>query len=94
MAEREEESGGGGVAGEGGDCGHREGEESGDDGFEGGDQVVESIYGAGGGAGGLGPCKVEAVGEEFAVGDGDECGTMDSLGFDLGESEDESFDES
>ena len=53
-----------------------------------------SIYGVGGGAGGLGPCEVEAVGEEFAVGSGDECGAMDNLGFDLGESEDESFNES
>ena len=53
-----------------------------------------SIYGAGGGAGGLDPCEVEAVEEEFAVGNGDECGAMDSLGFDLGESEDESFNES
>ena len=94
MAEHEEESGGGSVAREGNDCGHREGKESGDDWFEGSNQVVESIYGVRGGAGKLGPCKVEAVGEEFAVGDGDECGTMDSLGFDLGESEDESFDES
>ena len=83
MAKHEEESGGGSVAGESiYDC------------FEGSDQVVESIYGVGGGAGELGPCEVEAVGEEFVVGGGDECGAMDSLGFDLGESEDESFDES
>ena len=83
MAKHEEESRGGGVA-----------RESIYDWFEGSDQVVESIYGVGGGAGGLGPCKVEAVGEEFAVGGGDECGALDSLGFDLGQSEDESFDES
>ena len=89
MAEREEESGS-----RGDNCGHREGEESGDDWFEGSNQVVELIYGAGGGADGLGPCEVEAVGEEFAIGDGDECEAMDSLGFDLGESEEESFDES
>jgi len=94
VAEREEESGSGGMAGEGGDYGHREGEESEDDWFEGSDQVVESIYCAGGGAGGLGLCEVEAVGEEFAMGGGDECRAMDNLGFDLGESEDESFDES
>ena len=83
MAKCKEEPGGGSVAGEliyGW--------------FEGSDQVVESIYGAGGGAGRLGPCEVEVVGEEFAVGSGDECGAMDNLGFDLGESEDESFDES
>ena len=40
--------------------------------FEGSDQMVESIYGVRGEAGGLGPCEVEAVGE----------------------SEDESFDDS
>ena len=83
MAEREEEFDGGGVA-----------KELIYGWFEGSDQVVESIYDAGGGASRLGPCEVEAVGEEFAVGSGDECGAMDSLGFDLGESEDESFDAS
>ena len=57
-------------------------------------RYLTSIYGAGGGAEGLGPCEVEAVVEEFAVGGGDKCGAMDSLGFDLGESEDESFNES
>ena len=83
MAEREEEFDGGGVA-----------KELIYGWFEGSDQVVESIYGVGGGAGRLGPCEVEAVGEEFSVGGGDECGVVDNLGLDLGESEDESFDDS
>ena len=85
VAEREEESDDGGMTGEGGDCGHKEGEESKDDWFEGSNHVVESINGTGGGADRLGPCKVKVVGEEFAIGGGDECGSMDSLGFDMGE---------
>ena len=83
MAKCKEESGGGSVAGE-----------SIYGWFEGSDQVVESIYGIREEAGGLGPCEVEAIGEEFSVGGGDECGVVDNLGLDLGESEDESFDDS
>ncbi len=93
MAESEDESSGGGVAGNCGDGGHREREESGDKRLEAFDHVVEAIASGGGGTGGLSPTKVEAIGEEPAVGGGYENGATDGLRLNLGESCDERVDE-
>jgi len=69
VAEREEEAAGGGVAREGGDGGHGEGEEVGGDGAERVHELPEL------GAGGARPPDVQPVGEEAALGDGDQGGS-------------------
>ena len=89
MAEREDQSAGGGVAGDGGDGRDGEGEESRNDGSEGLDHLVEAAAGVG-----LAPRDVEAVAEELAVSDGNEGGAaIDGLGVDLGGSGEERVDE-
>ena len=89
VAEREDQSAGGGVAGYGSDGWDGEGEESGHDGSEGFDHLVEEAAGVG-----LAPRDVEAVAKEFAVSDGDEGGAaINGLGVDLGESREERVNE-
>lgn len=72
MAEGESETGGGGVAGDSGDGGHGEREKGGDDWLEDVDHVEYAVSSGGFGGGGLSPGKVEAVGEEAAMGGCDE----------------------
>ena len=74
MAKREDESSGGGVAGDGGDGGHRKGEEFRYDGAEHGVSEDESVLLGLSLGRGPGPIEVVAVGEVFAVGGGDEGG--------------------
>lgn len=79
MADREEEPGGGGVAVDGDDGGHGKGHDRRQDGLEGVHHELEAVGGGGGGSGGARPGKVEAVGEEFAGGGGDEDGAGSGL---------------
>ena len=89
VAEREDQSAGGGVAGYGSDGWDGEGEESGHDAFEGFDHLVEVAAGIG-----LAPRDVEAVAKEFNVSDSDKGGAaIDGLGVDLGESREERVNE-
>lgn len=84
MAESQHHPGGGCVAVDGGDGGHREGEELGHDPLiERGHHLAEAVEEAG--AGGLGPIEVETVREELAVGGGDESGARAGRVPDLGE---------
>lgn len=71
MAEGESETGGGSVAGDSGDGGHGEREKGGDDWLEDVNHVDYAISSGGFGGGCLGPGKVEAVGEETAMGSGE-----------------------
>lgn len=68
MGEGERETGGGSVARDGGDGGHGKRDKGGDDRLEVMDHVEEAISSGGFGGGGLGPWKIEAVGEEAAMG--------------------------
>ena len=89
VAEREDQFVDGGVAEYDSDGWDGEGEESGHDGFEGFDHLVEAVAGVG-----LAPRDVEAVAKEFAVSDGDEGrAAIDGLGVDLGESREEKVNE-
>ncbi|CAI0468662.1 unnamed protein product [Linum tenue] len=85
VAQREGEPGGGGVALDDGDGRHREGDQLGDDGAERVDHVVEPLGGLGSGPGGSGPAQIEAVGEESALGCGDEDRAPGGLGFGFAE---------
>ncbi|KAL8142788.1 hypothetical protein V2J09_015820 [Rumex salicifolius] len=84
VRECEDESGGGGVAGDRGDSRHREGDEVGDKSLHVGNHVPESLLKSGR----LGPGEVKSVGEEPALGDGDERvgSAVGGLGFRLRES--------
>lgn len=84
------------MAVDGGDGGHREGHEVRDHGIEEGDEGRKALAGGGGGSGGVGPSEVEAVGEEPALGGGDEGGAVRCggvFGADLGEGGSERRDE-
>ena len=60
------------MAGDSGDGGHGEREKSGGDLLEDVDEVEYAVCSGGFGGGGQGPGKVEAVGEEAAMGSGEE----------------------
>ena len=89
MAKSESKTGGGGMAGDSGDGGHGEREKGGDDRLEDMNHVEYAVSSGGFGGGGLSPGKVEAIGEEAAMGGGDQNGTGSGLGVDLGEKREE-----
>ena len=86
--ESEDESTGGGMAGDGGNGWDGEGEEGVNEWSEGFDHLVEAEASRG-----LALRDVDAIAEELAASDGDESeAAIDGLGVDLGESGEESVD--
>ena len=74
------------MTGDGGDCGHREGKEFGDNGLEDLDHVVEAFGSGRNRAGSLSPGEIETVREEFSMGSSDENGAWRGFRLDFGKS--------